>query len=135
MGHADTRQQAAASWSLATYLLNGALFVLIGLEVHAAVRGLASVALTRGLVAVGVVSAVLVRVHLAWLFTTVYLIRLLDRRPQQRLRRTSARARVPSGVAGFRGAVSLAAALAVPRLLASGEPFPGRDRSSSSPLW
>lgn len=30
-------------------------------------------------------------------------------------------------MAGFRGAVSLAAALAVPRLLASGEPIPGRD--------
>ena len=32
-----------------------------------------------------------------------------------------------NGVAGFRGAVSLAAALAVPQTVASGEPFPGRD--------
>lgn len=56
MGHADTRQQAAAFWSLATYLLNGALFVLIGLEVQQR-------SVTRGLVAVGVVSAVLVSVR------------------------------------------------------------------------
>lgn len=63
----------------------------------------------------------------AWLYTTPYLIRALDRRPQQRLRRVGARARVASGVAGFRGAVSLAAALAVPQTVASGAPFPGRS--------
>jgi monovalent cation/hydrogen antiporter len=56
---------------------------------------------------------VLVAARFAWLFTTVYLIRLVDRRPQ--LRRISTRARVVSGLSGFRGAVSLAAALAVPR--------------------
>jgi CPA1 family monovalent cation:H+ antiporter len=55
------------------------------------------------------------------------LIRLLDRRPAQRLRRMSYRARIVSGLCGFRGAVSLAAALGVPLLLSSGEPFPERD--------
>jgi len=39
----------------------------------------------------------------------------------------SNRARVVSGVAGFRGAVSLALALAVPEMVASGAPFPNRD--------
>jgi CPA1 family monovalent cation:H+ antiporter len=34
---------------------------------------------------------------------------------------------VVSGLAGFRGAVSLAAALAVPATLVSGQPFPARD--------
>jgi CPA1 family monovalent cation:H+ antiporter len=124
---ADTRQQALAFWSLSTFALNGALFVLVGLELHSAVRGLTSVAVTRGLLAVAVVSAVVITVRFAWLFTTPYVIRALDRRPQQRLRRVGARMRVVSGVAGFRGAVSLAAALAVPETLASGEPFPGRD--------
>jgi Na+/H+ antiporter len=32
VGQAATRQQAQASWSLAVFLLNGALFVLVGLE-------------------------------------------------------------------------------------------------------
>jgi Na+/H+ antiporter len=127
VGHARTRQQMTAFWSLATYLLNGALFVLIGLQVQASVRGLTSVALTRGLIAVAVVSAAVVGARFVWLFTTPYLIRALDRRPQQRERRVGARTRVVNGVAGFRGAVSLAAALAVPHLVASGTPFPGRD--------
>jgi Na+/H+ antiporter len=127
VGRADTRQQMTAFWSLSTFLLNGALFVLVGLEVQSATRGLTSTDLGRGLVAVALVSAVVIGVRFAWLFTTPYLIRLLDRRPQQRLRRVGARGRVVSAVAGFRGAVSLAAALAVPERVGSGDPFPGRD--------
>ena len=94
---------------------------------QAAVRGLGSGALTRGLIAVGVVSATVIGMRFVWLFTTTYLIRALDRRPQQRLRRVGARVRAVSGVAGFRGAVSLAAALAVPRTVSSGAPFPDRN--------
>jgi Na+/H+ antiporter len=118
VGRPAMRQQAQASWSLATYLLNGALFVLVGLELQSAVRGLTGTALARGLIAVGAVSAVVIGARFAWLYTTPYLIRALDRRPQQRLRRVGARARVVTGIAGFRGAVSLAAALAVPRTVA-----------------
>ena len=39
-------------------------------------------------------------------------IRAIDRRPQQRLRRVGARTRVVNASAGFRGAVSMAAASA-----------------------
>ena len=45
---------------------------------------------------------------------TIFTIRLLDRRPGQRLRSTTLRGRIVSTAAGFRGAVSLAVALAVP---------------------
>jgi CPA1 family monovalent cation:H+ antiporter len=125
---ADSRQQSTAFWTLATYLLNGALFVLVGLEVQSAVRGLTSVAIGRGLIAVAAVSVVVIGTRFVWLFTAPYVIRALDRRPQQRLRRVGPRPRVVSAVAGFRGAVSLAAALAVPETLNSGAPFPGRDQ-------
>ncbi|MFI6265410.1 Na+/H+ antiporter [Micromonospora sp. NPDC051006] len=124
---ADTRQLGQGFWSLSAFMINGALFVLVGLEVQSAVRGLTSFDLARGLVAVAAVSATVIGTRFAWHFTTPYLIRLLDRRPQQRLRRVGARARVVSGLAGFRGAVSLAAALAVPQALGSGAPFPDRD--------
>ena len=119
--------RVTAFWSLSVFLLNGSLFVLVGLELQSAVRGLAGVAIARGLIAVGAVSAAVIGARFAWLFTTPYLIRVLDRRPQQRLRRVGARSRVVSGLAGFRGAVSLAAALAVPETVASGEPFPDPD--------
>jgi NhaP-type Na+/H+ or K+/H+ antiporter len=91
---AATRQQAQAFWLMSTFRLNGALFVLIGLEAHAAVRGLTSVDLSRALIATGAVCAVLIAVRFAFLYAVTYLIRLLDRRPQQRQRRVSHRARV-----------------------------------------
>ena len=127
VGHAQSRQLTQPFWSFSTYILNAALFVLVGIEVQKAVRELSSVDLRNGLIAVAGFSVILVVVRFVFLFSTTYAIRLLDRRPEQRLRRMPNRARVISGLAGFRGAVSLAAALAVPTALNSGAPFPGRD--------
>lgn len=124
---AGTRRQMLAFWSLSTFLLNGALFVLVGLELPRAVSELPGRELARGLALVAVVALVIVAVRLAYLFGVTYLIRLLDRRESQRRRRLSNRARIVSGLAGFRGAVSLAAVLATPRFTVSGAPFPGRD--------
>jgi len=67
------------------------------------------------------IALVVIVVRLAWVNTTPYLIRALDRRPIQRTLRVPARQRLVSGWAGFRGAVSLAAALALP-------PVPGYPR-------
>jgi CPA1 family monovalent cation:H+ antiporter len=124
---AYARQHVRTVMEFLTTLANAALFVLTGLEAQSAVRGLDSVGLTRGiLIAVGV-CAVIVAVRFGWLFTLPYVIRTLDRRPEQRTRRLSARPRAVMASAGFRGAVSMAAALSVPATIASGEPFPDRD--------
>jgi CPA1 family monovalent cation:H+ antiporter len=127
IGAANTRRQNIAFWTLGTFLLNAALFVMVGIEAQTAVRNLVSADLVTALVGVAVVCAVLVAVRLTFLVTSAYTIRLVDRRPEQRMRRVSNRARVVSTLAGFRGAVALAAALAVPTTLSSGAPFPERD--------
>jgi CPA1 family monovalent cation:H+ antiporter len=127
VGSAATRRQTEGFWSLTTFILNGALFVLVGVEMHSVIRGLTTVDIVYGLLATLAVYAVVMGARFAWLFTTPYLIRVLDRRPQQRSLRIGWRARVIMVTAGFRGAVSLAAALAVPLTLSSGAPFPHRD--------
>ncbi|MEU3620491.1 Na+/H+ antiporter [Streptomyces sp. NPDC006872] len=126
-GVAAMRRQAEAFWSLATFGLNGALFVLVGLQAQSAARTLSGSDLTDALVAVATVSATLIAARFAFLHSFPYLIRLLDRRPQQRLRRMGNRPRAVMSLAGFRGAVSLALALSVPDMLDSGEAFPHRD--------
>jgi CPA1 family monovalent cation:H+ antiporter len=118
---ADTRTVSKAFWTLSTFLLNGSLFVLIGLQTHGVIRHLDASQLVRALSAIALVSAAVIGTRLAWHYTTPYLVRALDRRPSQRLRRVGARQRMVGAVCGFRGAVSLAAALAVPASL------PGRD--------
>ncbi len=62
-----------------------------------------------------------------WVFTVPYLIRALDRRPSQVARRVGARPRVITAWSGMRGAVSLAAALALPLETDAGAPFPERE--------
>jgi CPA1 family monovalent cation:H+ antiporter len=127
LGHAHQRRQTEEFWSLATFLLNGTLFALVGLEVQTAVRDLSASDLGRALAAIAAISVTLVVVRFAFLVTSIYTIRALDRRPSQKLRRSTHRARVVSALSGFRGAVSLAMVLSVPTTLDSGEPFPDRN--------
>jgi CPA1 family monovalent cation:H+ antiporter len=124
---AAARVQSQSFWAVVTYVLNGGLFVLVGMQLVTAADGLSS---TGVLPAVGWTAAAfgaVIGTRLLWFHTTPYVIRALDRRPAQRARRVSWRHRMPGAWAGFRGAVSLAAALGVPELTGDGAPFPGRD--------
>ncbi|MCX5070311.1 Na+/H+ antiporter [Micromonospora lupini] len=123
----NARRYVQTVMDFLTMLANAALFVLVGLEAQSAVRGLDTTGLAHGTLVAVVVCAVIVAVRFGWLFTSPYLIRAIDRRPQQRERRLSGRPRALMSAAGFRGAVSMAAALAVPHTLPSGAEFPGRD--------
>ncbi|MBW8872290.1 MAG: Na+/H+ antiporter, partial [Leifsonia sp.] len=127
IGVAEGRRQSDAFWSFSTFLLNASLFVLVGIELPRSTSELALRDLGMGLVAIVAVTLAIVAVRFAFQFGSVFLIRLLDRRPQQKARRMSSRWRVVSSLSGFRGAVSLAAALAVPATIGSGQPFPERD--------
>ncbi|MFJ4713510.1 Na+/H+ antiporter [Streptomyces sp. NPDC088785] len=113
-------------FAVATFVLNATLFVLVGLEIPTAVRDLGRSDLVWALWTVVAVCATLAAVRVGFLFLSAYAIRALDRRPQQRLRRVSHRARIVSGLSGFRGAVSLAVALSVPATVEDGTPFPDR---------
>lgn len=127
IGVAEGRRQSDAFWSFSTFLLNASLFVLVGIELPRSITDPGTHDLGMGLLAIVAVTVTVVVVRFAFQFGSVFLIRLLDRRPQQKARRMSKRWRVVSSLSGFRGAVSLAAALAVPAALDNGHPFPNRD--------
>ena len=123
----ESRTQAEHFWPLATSLLNGALFLLIGIETRLLVVNFSfSELLTLAGIAVGV-AVTLVVSRFVFLQITVMIIRALDRRPEQRQRRLSYRARVVSAISAFRGGVSLAIALSIPLAMKDGSPFPYRD--------
>jgi CPA1 family monovalent cation:H+ antiporter len=124
---AQSRVRSRAFWQLATFLLNGALFVLVGLQLRDAVTNLASYSMIDAVFYALLISAVVIGTRLGWMYTVPFLITLVDRRPQHRLHRLRARHRLPIAWSGFRGAVSLAAALAIPETMADGSPFPARD--------
>jgi len=110
----DVRQQGAVVWGMLTFLLNALLFVLIGLQLPHVLEGLEDESVSF-LAAVGVaVCAVVIGVRLVWVHAITMLIRAVDRRAVQRARRGTWRHRTIVAWAGMRGAVSLAAALALP---------------------
>ncbi|GIJ20735.1 Na+/H+ antiporter [Micromonospora lutea] len=124
---ARSRILALSFWDLTTFLINGGLFVLVGMQIPRAVRSVTSVALGRAVVIALVVAVVLVLVRMLWLHLIAAVARLVDRRESRLARRVNWRVRTVAGWAGFRGAVSLAAALAVPLTTGDGSPVPERD--------
>jgi CPA1 family monovalent cation:H+ antiporter len=119
--------QSFALWSVLTFLLNATLFILVGLQLPVIVDGLAGEPTGQVIGYAALICAVVIGVRFVWSFTVPYLIRVIDRRPQQRARRSTAASRVISAWSGMRGAVSLAAALALPLQTDAGAALPGRD--------
>jgi CPA1 family monovalent cation:H+ antiporter len=109
-----TRLQGFGMWELLQFLLNAFLFVLIGLQLPDVVSSLGRYSAITLAGYGAAVSAAVILTRLVWGHTTVWLIRVLDRRESQRARRTDWRSRTITGWSGMRGAVSLAAALALP---------------------
>ena len=126
---ARSRLQSFAFWDIATFLINGSLWVFVGVQIPGALRGIANV--DGGLrhatfIALAVTGAIIVS-RFFWGELTTVLLRVVDRRAAQHTRRVGWRVRMVTVWAGFRGAVSLAAALAVPATTLSGAPFPDRS--------
>lgn len=124
---ARTRLRGVFVWEIIDFILNSSLFVLIGLQLPTVLNDLSGFSTRELLTDAAIVSAVVIGVRLAWVTFTPLLIRLIDRRPQQVARRVGWRARSVVAWAGMRGAVSLAAALALPLTTDAGAPFPQRD--------
>jgi CPA1 family monovalent cation:H+ antiporter len=124
---ARTRLQGYFVWDILEFVVNATLFVLIGLQLRSIIDRLTGYSTPAVLGYALAVSLVVVATRIAWLFTVPYLIRVLDRRLEQRARRTSAGWRLVVGWSGMRGAVSLAVALALPITTHNGAPFPARD--------
>jgi Na+/H+ antiporter len=124
---AQTRLQGYALWEMLTFLLNASLFVLIGLQLPVVTEGLSGIPLSEAVGYAALVAAVVIATRLIWNVTTTALIRAIDRRPSQRERRAPWRARMIGVWAGMRGAVSLAAALALPLETDAGAPLPYRE--------
>jgi CPA1 family monovalent cation:H+ antiporter len=123
-----TRIQARAVWDLLIFVLNGVIFILIGLQLATLRQSIPAHELGSLLWQGAVVSATAIVVRLVWVPIAVYLPRLLS--PTLRIRDP-----IPPwshvflvAWTGMRGIVSLAAALALPLTTAAGTPLPFREQ-------
>src|SRR5215213_377468 len=122
---AQTRLQGVAVWEILFFVLNGLLFALIGLQLPAIVDALSGRSTTALVRYAMIVTIVVVAVRFAWVFTAAAMGRL---RARSVLGEAEAPWKGATVVAwsGMRGAVSLAAALALPFVTDAGDPFSDR---------
>jgi CPA1 family monovalent cation:H+ antiporter len=125
----NARLQGAGFWSTLVFLLNGAVFLAIGLQLPDIAAGMRAaghpIASRIGLAAA--VCGVVIVSRLVWVFPGAYLPRVLSRRIRERESAPTWQNVTILGWSGMRGVVSMAAALALPETLASGAPLPGRN--------
>jgi Na+/H+ antiporter len=123
---AATRLQGIFFWDLVIYLIEGLLFLLTGFQMRLLFEKSKAFPLDDILIATALVTVMIIIARFAWVFPATYLPRLIER----------VRSRDPSppwqwvfvlSFTGVRGAVSLAAALALPFALPNGDAFPYRD--------
>jgi monovalent cation/hydrogen antiporter len=106
----DTRLRGHAVWEMVTFLLNGLVFILIGLQLLRTLPALAARPVAS-LVGLGLlISVVVILLRFVWLFAG----RAVERRGGAGQSQPSWRETVVVGWAGMRGVVSLATALALP---------------------
>lgn len=110
----ETRLRGRAVWDMVIFLLNGLVFILIGLQLSTILPALASRSLPF-LVGLGLlISLVALLVRLGWVFVAAYLPRSLAPARHRDGPAPPWQALVVVGWAGMRGVVSLATALALP---------------------
>jgi monovalent cation/hydrogen antiporter len=121
---AQTRLQGFAVWEILFFLLNAFLFTIIGLQLPGILDGLAGYSTTTLLWYAVLITTTVVAARFAWIFAT-QLPRLLGLRPEEA--QASWQSNVVLAWSGMRGAVSLAAALALPLTTDADTAFPNRE--------
>src|SRR6266571_54411 len=121
-----TRVQVMDMWTLVAFMLEGLIFILVGLELPVVMRTVEGRALST-LIQYGlVISVTVILVRIAWTFPAAYIRQAIE---QWRGRTTvvvNAREMFFVAWAGVRGADSLVIALALPLVAANSQAFPGR---------
>ncbi len=122
-----TRIQTKEVWATVGFLLNGFVFILIGLELPVIVAALDGYSIKEAIHYGLIISAIVIIARIILVYVVTFLPRFLS--PKIRKSEKSPGLKLPFiiGWAGMRGVVSLASALAIPLTLDNGEAFPHRN--------
>lgn len=121
------RVQGSNVWSTIGFVLNGLVFMLIGLELPVITREMEEVSLWQAVTYGLLISGVLIVTRLLCAIGAVYFTRFMSHFITVADANPGLRGPLIFGWAGMRGVVSLAAALSIPILMQNGEPFPHRN--------
>src|SRR5205823_4221681 len=114
--------RAVGYWDTIVFFTNALLFIVLGLQLHGIAGSLGAYSRTTIGLLIVVISATLFLVRFVWIFVQGRLVRLRASAPAGEMWKHQTIA----ALGGFRGAISLAAALAIPMAVHTGGPFPYR---------
>lgn len=123
----ESRIQLNGLWETLIFLLNGVVFILIGLQLTGIMNGLGNYSVGEAVLYAVLISLLTIVIRIIWVFPGAYIPRMLFKSIRQIERRPTWQAVLLVAWSGMRGVVSLAAALAVPLTLSDGSDFPHRN--------
>jgi monovalent cation/hydrogen antiporter len=122
------RLRGGAVWDTLTFILNGFVFILIGLQLPWVLEGIPTMSVGHLMVLGLIFSGVLIFLRLCWMYPGAFVANIIRwRLLHQQEPLPGARAIFVVGWTGMRGVVALAAAISLPIVLSDGTPFPQRD--------
>jgi NhaP-type Na+/H+ or K+/H+ antiporter len=123
----ESRLHINGLWETLVFLLNGFVFILIGLQLPVIINGLGNYSVTEAIVYAIVISLLTIAIRIIWVFPNAYLPRLLFKSIRETETKPSWQSVLLVAWSGMRGVVSLASALAIPLTLPGGQAFPHRN--------
>ena len=123
----QSRIESVNVWANLVFVLNGLIFLLIGLELPFVVRQLGNISLGSAVGYGLIIAIVLIGTRLLCTLGTSVLMRVMSRFITVSDPNPGWRGPLIFGWVGMRGVVSLASALSVPLLTQAGQPFPYRE--------
>ncbi|HXT75106.1 MAG TPA: Na+/H+ antiporter [Candidatus Eisenbacteria bacterium] len=124
----SVRLQAYGFWNALNFVLNGLVFVMIGLQLPFVLAGIREYRMSQLLLYGAIFSALLIALRVIWLYPGALFANIVRRRVfHQNERYPSRKSIFIVGWTGMRGVIALAAALSLPEMLSDGTPFPQRN--------
>ena len=131
---ATTRIQRAAVWNTVQFSLNGVMFVLLGEQLPASLRGALTSVEQSGhrnpwwlLVYAVAINVGLALIRFTWVWVSLRMTLLKARHRGESVTTPHWRLVVATSLAGVRGAITLAGVMTLPLLMPDGSAFPARD--------
>ncbi len=125
----ELRLVSERTWDIVVYLLNGIIFVLLGMELPVAMGATIKneqASTAEALLLVVLMYVILLVVRVAWLYGNMLLTARRSQRRGQAWRWPPFQQAVVTGISGVRGAITLIGVLSLPLTVAGGDGFPGR---------
>ncbi|WP_337040602.1 Na+/H+ antiporter [Emticicia sp. 17c] len=125
--HGSTRLQTIGVWNTLVFVLNGLVFILIGLELPTIIGGLEGYAILDAIKYALVISIITIVIRVLWVYPNAFVPRWLFKSIRTNEPNPGWKNPLIISWAGMRGVISLASALSIPLYLNNGQPFPHRN--------